>query len=127
MECDIVQTDQAPATIGPYSQAVGAGPFLFVSGQLGMDPETGALVSPDFELQARQALENIRQVIQAAGCRLNHVTHVDVFLSNMSNFSKLNTIYEEFFGGHRPARAVVEVSGLPKGASLEIKCIVYRE
>lgn len=126
MECEIVQTDQAPAAIGPYSQAVGAGPFLFVSGQLGMDPETGELVSPDFELQARQALENIRQVILAAGCRLNNVTNVDVFLSNMSNFSKLNTIYGEFFGGHRPARAVVEVSGLPKGATLEIKCIVFR-
>lgn len=126
MECEIVQTDQAPAAIGPYSQAMGAGPLLFVSGQLGMDPETGQLVSPDFELQARQALENIRQVILAAGCQLNNVGHVDVFLSNMSNFSKLNTVYEEFFGGHRPARAVVEVSGLPKGASLEIKCIVYR-
>ena len=127
MECEIVQTDQAPAAIGPYSQAVGAGPFLFVSGQLGMDPETGELVSPDFELQARQALENLRQVIQAAGCQLNKVTHVDIFLSNMSNFSKLNSIYEEFFGGHRPARAVIEVSGLPKGATIEIKCIVYRE
>jgi 2-iminobutanoate/2-iminopropanoate deaminase len=127
MECEIVQTDQAPAAIGPYSQAVGAGPFLFVSGQLGMDPETGELVSPDFELQARQALENLGQVIQAAGCQLNKVTHVDVFLSNMSNFSKLNNIYAEFFGGHRPARAVTEVSGLPKGASIEIKCIVYRE
>jgi 2-iminobutanoate/2-iminopropanoate deaminase len=127
MECEMVQTDQAPAAVGPYSQAVGAGPFLFVSGQLGFDPETGELVSPDFELQARQALENIRQVILAAGCQLNKVVSVDIFLSNMSNFSKLNNIYEEFFGGHRPARAVVEVSGLPKSVSIEIKCIVYRE
>ena len=127
MECEIVQSDQVPAAIGPYSHAIGAGPFLFVSGQLGMDPETGELVSPDFELQAHQALENIRHVILAAGCQLSKVTNCDIFLSNMSNFSKLNAIYEEFFGGHRPARAVVEVSGLPKGASLEIKCIVYRE
>lgn len=127
MECEAIQTDRAPAAIGPYSQAIGAGPFLFVSGQLGMDPETGELVSPDFELQARQALENIRQVILAAGCKLNKVVSVDIFLSNMSNFSKLNNIYEEFFQEHRPARAVVEVSGLPKGVSVEIKCIVYRE
>ncbi len=127
MQCEIVQTDKAPVAIGPYSQAIGAGPFLFVSGQLGLDPETGDLVSPDFELQARQALENIKQVILAAGCRINNVASVDIFLSNMNNFSKLNEIYQAFFEGHRPARAVIEVSGLPKKASIEIKCIVCRE
>lgn len=123
MKCEAVQTDRAPAAIGPYSQGIIAATWLFVSGQLGIQPETGELVSPDFTPQARQALENLRQIILAAGSDLNQVTSVEVFVTNIENFAEFNKIYTEYFSEHRPARAVVEVSALPKGACVEIKCI----
>ncbi len=123
MKCKVVQTDRAPAAIGPYSQGIAVAPWLFVSGQLGIQPETGELVSPDFAPQARQALENLRQIVLAAGSDLNQVTAVDVFVTNIENFAEFNKIYTEYFSEHRPARAVVEVSALPKGACVEIKCI----
>ena len=125
MECNVIQTDQAPSAIGPYSQGIAAGPWLFVSGQLGMQPQTGELVSPDFAPQARQALENLRQIVLAAGCDLNCVTAVDVFVTDMGDFAEFNGSYTEYFSEHRPARAVVEVSALPKGAKVEIKCVAY--
>lgn len=127
MTIEIINTNKAPVAIGPYSQAVTAGSFVFLSGQIGIDPQTGKLISPDFELQARQALENIRQVVIAAGSEMNRIVSVEVFLSNMGNFSKFNEIYSEFFQEMKPARAVVEVSGLPKGSSVEIKAIAYKE
>jgi len=127
MVCTITATEKAPAAIGPYSQAVSTGDFVFVSGQLGIDPQTGELVSPDFELQARQALENIKHIVLAAGCQMNHVVSVDIYISNLSNFSKLNELYEEYFEDPLPARAVVQVSGLPKNAGVEIKCIVCKQ
>ncbi len=123
MKCKVVQTDRAPAAIGPYSQGIAVAPWLFVSGQLGIQPETGELVSPDFAPQARQALENLRQIVLAAGSDLNQVTAVDVFVTNIEDFAEFNKIYTEHFSEHRPARAVVEVSALPKGACVEIKCI----
>ncbi|MFH2219492.1 MAG: RidA family protein [Pseudomonadota bacterium] len=123
MKPKIVQTKSAPAAIGPYSQGVAAGSFLFVSGQLGMDPESGELAGPDISGQARRALENLRQIVLAAGSDLSHVVAVDVFLTDMGNFAEFNEIYKEYFVEHRPARAVVEVSALPRGACVEIKCI----
>lgn len=123
MKCKVVQTERAPAAIGPYSQGIAATPWLFVSGQLGIEPETGELVSPDFAPQARQALENLRQIVLAAGSDLNQVTAVDVFVTNIEDFAEFNKIYTEYFSEHRPARAVVEVSALPKGACVEIKCV----
>lgn len=126
MVCTITATEKAPAAIGPYSQAVSTGSLVFVSGQLGLDPETGELVSPDFELQARQALDNLKQIILAAGSRMNQVVSVDIYISNMSNFKKLNELYEEYFEAPLPARAVVEVNGLPKRAGVEIKCIACK-
>jgi 2-iminobutanoate/2-iminopropanoate deaminase len=125
MECKVIQTDQAPSAIGPYSQGIAVGSWLFVSGQLGMRPQTGELVSIDFAPQARQALENLRQIVLAAGCDLNCVTAVDVFVTDMGDFAEFNRIYAEYFSEHRPARAVVEVSALPKGAKVEIKCVAY--
>jgi 2-iminobutanoate/2-iminopropanoate deaminase len=121
-----IQTDEAPAAIGPYSQAITAGPLLFVSGQLGMKPETGELVGPDLSSQARQALQNLKSIVVAGGFELTDVVAVDVFLTNMGDFSEFNTIYQEYFSDHRPARAVVAVAALPKGACVEIKCIAYR-
>jgi 2-iminobutanoate/2-iminopropanoate deaminase len=123
MACEMIRTDQAPAAIGPYSQAVKMGDWLFVSGQLGLKPDTGEFAEDGFEGQARQALENLKQILLAAGCELKNVVSVDVFLTDISEFGSFNRIYEEYFGTHKPARAVVEVKGLPRGGCVEIKCI----
>lgn len=123
MALKAIQTDKAPAAIGPYSQGIISDQLLFVSGQIGMKPETGELAGPDFAAQANQALTNLSQIVLSAGSDLSRVVSVDVFLTSMGNFSKLNRIYQEFFQGTKPARAVIEVSGLPKGACIEIKCI----
>ena len=125
MVCKVIQTDRAPGAIGPYSQGIAAVPFLFVSGQLGIQPETGELVSSDFKIQAKQALENLLQIVLAAGYNLNQIVAVDVFVTDLNNFANFNEIYAEYFSEHRPARAVVEVSRLPKDACIEIKCIAY--
>jgi 2-iminobutanoate/2-iminopropanoate deaminase len=120
----VIQTDKAPAAIGPYSQGIAAGPWFFVSGQLGMDPDSGELVGSDIAAQSRQALENLQQIVMAGGGDLTDVVAVDVFLTDMGSFAEFNEIYQEFFSEHRPARAVVEVSALPREACVEIKCIV---
>jgi 2-iminobutanoate/2-iminopropanoate deaminase len=122
MKFSTVKTDKAPAAIGPYSQAVVAPPFVFVSGQIGMDPATGDLVGEDLESQARQALDNLRQILTTAGSGMEQVTAVEVFLTDMGRFADFNAIYAKYFSARPPARAVVEVSALPKGACVEIKC-----
>lgn len=127
MALKTVHTDQAPAAIGPYAQAIVAGPLRFVSGQLGLDPKTGELVGADLTSQARQALYNLERIVVAAECTLEEVVAVDVFLTDMGKFAEFNGIYAEFFTGHRPARAVVEVSALPKGALVEVKCVAYAD
>lgn len=124
MELQAIKTDNAPAAIGPYSQGISAGKWLFVSGQLGINPETGELVSDTLDAQARQALKNLQQIVEAGGYKLNQVVAVDVFLTDMAQFSIFNGIYQEFFSEHKPARAVVEVSALPKNGAVEVKCIV---
>jgi 2-iminobutanoate/2-iminopropanoate deaminase len=121
-----VQTSQAPAAIGPYSQAIISEPFVFVSGQLGLIPASGDLAGPDITAQATQALENLRQILLASGTSLDHVVSVDVYLTDMGNFSTFNGIYQQFFSDHRPARAVIEVSALPRGGCIEIKCMAVR-
>jgi len=121
-----IQTDKAPAAIGPYSQAIATDQLVFVSGQLGLNPLTGTLAGVDITAQAEQALENMRQILLADGSDLNSVVSVDVFLTDMKNFSTFNGIYQQFFENHRPARAVVEVSALPRNACIEIKCIALR-
>lgn len=122
MTLKTVQTDKAPAAIGPYSQAVIAQPFVFVSGQLGMDPSTGNLVGDDLASQARQALENVKQILIASGSSLEQAAAVEVFLTDMGKFLEFNAIYGEYFSTHKPARAAIEVSALPKGGCVEIKC-----
>ncbi len=124
MEKEVIRTDKAPAAIGPYSQGIAASPFLFVSGQLGLDPVSGELAGRDLDAQARQALDNLREIVRAGGGDLNDVTAVDVYLTDMSKFAEFNAIYAEYFVAHKPARAVVQVCALPKGACVEIKCIV---
>jgi len=126
MERNTITTDKAPSAIGPYSQGIAAGPWLFVSGQLGMDPQTGELVGKDLASQARQALENLKAVVEAGGSTLADVTAVEVFLTDMGDFAEFNGIYAEYFGAHKPARAAIGVAALPKGAVVEIKCIALR-
>ena len=123
MKITSVHTQNAPAAIGPYSQSIVSEPFVFVSGQLGLIPATGEMAGPDITVQSVQAIENLKQILLAAGSDLNHVVSVDVYLTDMKNFATFNGIYEQFFSEHRPARAVVEVSGLPKGGCVEIKCM----
>lgn len=125
MTCKVIHTDRAPSAIGPYSQGMAAGPWLFVSGQLGILPDTGKLVSSEFVPQARQAIENLSQIVLAAGYDLNHIVAVDVFVTDLNNFAAFNEIYAEYFSTHRPARAVVEVSRLPRDACIELKCMAY--
>lgn len=121
-----IQTEAAPAAIGPYSQGIVAGPLVFVSGQLGLDPQTGEMKGADLAAQANQALTNLTAVLEASGCKLHHVTAVDVYLVDMNDFAAFNGIYETFFVDHKPARAVVAVKALPKNGLVEIKCIASR-
>lgn len=120
-----IATKAAPAAVGPYSQAVSHDGLVFVSGQLGLDPATGKL-KEGFAAQAVQALANLRAILEAAGCAVSDVLCVDVFVTDMSRFGELNELYADFFGEHKPARAAVEVSGLPLGGQVEFKCIARR-
>jgi hypoxanthine phosphoribosyltransferase len=116
-------TDRAPAAIGPYSQAVAAGGWLYTSGQVGLDPATGELVPGGFEAQARRVLENLRQVLAAAGCGFGDVVKANVFVVDLGDFPRLNALYGEAMGDHRPARSTVQVAALPKGALVEIDLV----
>lgn len=119
-----ISTDNAPAAIGTYSQAVRYNDLLFISGQIGMDPQTGILVSNAFDMQARQAFENLKAIIEAAGSDLSKVIKLNISVIDMSKFACFNAIMEQFFYQPYPARAVVGVAELPKGACVEIEAIV---
>lgn len=114
----------APTAVGPYSHAVSASGLLFCSGQIPLDPESGDLVLGGAGVQARQCLENLEAVCAAAGARLADAVRCTVYLTNMADFSEVNEVYAEFFASAPPARAAVEVAGLPKGADVEIDAIV---
>ncbi len=122
-ELEFIATDKAPAAVGPYSQAVRAGGFLYVSGQLGLVPATGQLAGEEFEAQARQVLANLGAILAEAGCAITDIVSVDVFMTDLANFKLFNAIYDDFMAGHRPARAAVQVSALPLGGVVEIKCV----
>lgn len=121
-------SDAAPAAVGPYSQATGLDRLVFVSGQLGLVPTSGELAGGpyDFLAQSRQCLRNMAAILEAAGSSLDQVLSVDVFLTDMKQFAEFNAVYEEFFTSHKPARVAVEVSALPKGGLVEVKCIAAR-
>lgn len=121
-----ITTDKAPAPGGHYSQAVEAGGFLFVSGQLPLDPATGKLVSGSVEDEARSALANLRHTLEAGGCVLSDVAKVTVYISDVAYWPNVNRVYAEFFGNHRPARAVVPCGALHYGAKIEIDAIAVR-
>ncbi len=122
---EIIQTDQAPEAIGPYSQGVVAQSdrLLFTSGQIALDPKKGSLIDGDIKAQTKQVLENIRGVLEAAGSGFDKVVKTTVFLRDMSDFTEMNRVYGTYFQEKPPARSTVEVSRLPKGARLEIECI----
>ena len=118
-----IQTSKAPAPIGPYSQGVLVNNFLFISGQIALHPQTGELVNQNIEAETRQALSNIEAILQKANITWQNVVKCEIFLTNIQNFAKVNVIYNEILGNATPARQVVEVSALPKGANIEISCI----
>ena len=123
---EIISTTGAPGAIGPYSQAVKAGGFLYVSGQLPLDPATGAFAGDDIASQTRQSLTNIKAIVDAAGMTLTDVVRVGVFLKDMNDFAAMNAVYGEFFTGDCPARAAVQVARLPKDALVEIEAVAYK-
>lgn len=120
---EIVSTDQAPGAIGPYSQAIKAGNFVFVSGQIPIDPQTGEFVSGAVSEQSEQVLKNLSAVLEAAGSSLNNVVKTTVFLADMNDFAAMNEVYARFFSENKPARATVEAARLPRDAKVEIECI----
>ncbi|MFA6105648.1 MAG: RidA family protein [Patescibacteria group bacterium] len=119
---EIIQTDNAPKAVGPYSQAVVSGGFVFCSGQIGLEPKSGNLAD-GVEAQTKQVLQNIDAVLAEAEVEINQVVKTTIYLKNISDFAVVNEIYGKFFGDHRPARSTVEVSNLPKGALVEIEVI----
>ncbi len=118
-----VHTDDAPAAIGPYSQAIRIDGWLFTSGQVGIDPATAELVDDAFEPQARQVMANLGRVLAKAGCSFGDVVKATVYVTDMADFPTLNAIYGEAMGDHRPSRSTVEVAGLPKGAKVEVDLV----
>ncbi|MBI3752726.1 MAG: RidA family protein [Deltaproteobacteria bacterium] len=123
MKKEIIITDRAPGAIGPYSQAIKANGFIFVSGQIPIDPDTNDLVKGDIAEQTSRVLKNIKNILEAAGSSLESVIKTTVYLKDLQKFGDMNQVYSEFFTASFPARATVEVSNLPKGADIEIDAI----
>ena len=124
MQRKTISTDQAPAAIGTYSQAVQCGELVFLSGQIPLSPNSMELVSDDFGEQARQAFANLAAVAQAAGGSLNHLVKLTIYLTDLGNFQAVNQLMAELFDEPFPARAAVEVAGLPRGAAIEVEAIM---
>jgi 2-iminobutanoate/2-iminopropanoate deaminase len=120
---DVVLTDRGPKPIGPYSQAVRVNGFLFVSGQVALDPKTGEMSTGDVREQTERALENVKGIVEAAGSKMPHVIKTTVFLKNMSDFAAMNEVYARYFTMAPPARSTVEVARLPKDALVEIEVV----
>lgn len=118
-----IHTDSAPAAIGPYSQAIRWGNVVYVSGQIPIDPATGAFAGEDIAVQTRQSLTNIKNILAAEGLDMSHVVKTSVMLKDIADFAAMNGVYAEFFTEPYPARAAYQVAALPKGARVEIECI----
>ena len=126
MKHQVIHTDNAPAAIGPYSQAIKAGNMLFVSGQVPFVPETMEIVEGDVKAQTAQSLKNVQAILAEAGLDFSHVVKSTVFIKDMNEFAQINEVYAEFFGENKPARACVEVARLPKDVLLEVEAIVAK-
>lgn len=123
MQLDYVHTDDAPAAIGPYSQAIVTDGWVFCSGQIPLDPRTGEMLTGSVTDQTELVLTNLRAVLEAAGSSFDHVIKTTVFLSDMGTFAEMNEVYARHFGDHRPARAAVQAGALPKYCDVEIECV----
>lgn len=121
-----INTNNAPAAIGPYSQAIEAGNTIYVSGQLPIDPATGAFAGEDIKAQTRQSLTNIKNILEEAGTDISAVVKTTVLLSDIANFGAMNEVYAEFFQAPFPARAAFQVAALPKNALVEIECVAVK-
>ena len=121
----IIQTDGAPAAIGPYSQAVRAGDFVYCSGQIPLDPSTGQMVEGDVVAQTEQVMRNLEAVLKAAGAGVDRVVKTTIFLVDLGDFARVNETYAKYFKGGPPARATVQVSALPRGSRVEVEAIAY--
>ena len=124
MPKEIISTDNAPQAIGPYSQAVKTGNLIFISGQIPLDPKTGDIVDGSIEDQANQVLENIKSICEAAGHGLEDIVKITIFLTDLGNFATVNEVMKNYFKEPYPARATIEISGLPLGVNIEIEAIV---
>ena len=122
----VISTEKAPAAIGPYSQAIQVGSFVYTSGQIPIDPATGVVVEGGIKEQARQSLANVKAILAEAGLSMSSVVKTTVFLADMNDFADMNTVYAEFFTEPYPARSAVAVKTLPKGASVEIEVVAVR-
>lgn len=125
MERTVIHTEKAPGAVGPYSQAIRVGPFLYTAGQIGLDPASGKMVADDIEVQTERVLKNLQAVLQAAGGDLSDVVKTTVFLLDMGEFGAMNGVYAGFFGESPPARSAVQVSALPLGGRVEIEAVAY--
>jgi 2-iminobutanoate/2-iminopropanoate deaminase len=125
MKKKIVATPKAPAAIGPYSQAIRIGGFLYTSGQISLDPETMKMITGDIEMETEKVLKNIEAILKADGLDLNNIIKTTVYLTDLSEFTRMNQVYEKFFSETKPARACVQVTALPKGAKVEIDAIAH--
>ncbi len=121
-----IHTDNAPTAIGPYSQAIEAGNTIYVSGQLPIDPATGAFAGNDIAAQTRQSLTNIKAILAEAGADMSNVVKTTVLLANMADFAAMNAVYAEFFTAPFPARAAFQAAALPKNALVEIECVAVK-
>ena len=122
----VISTTEAPTALGPYSQAIGAGPFVFCSGQIPLEPETGALIEGDICAQTRRVLQNLAAVLRAHGLGTEHVVKTTVFMTDLANFAEMNSAYAEYFPVDPPARSTIQVAALPKGANVEIEAIALK-
>jgi len=125
MNKEIIQTEHAPAAVGPYSQAVRVGQFVYTAGQIPLDPATGKMVDDDITVQSERALRNLESVLTAAGGSLTDVVKTTVFLQDMAEFAAMNAVYAQFFSQNPPARSAVQVAALPLGARVEIEAVAY--
>lgn len=123
---EVINTPEAPAAIGPYSQAIKIGNVIYCSGQLGLNPVTGDLVGGDIQIETRQVLKNLGAVLRAGGMNYKDVVSASVFLTNLDDYKVVNEVYEEFFRDSKPARAAVQVARLPRNARIEISCTAVK-